>query len=80
MEPLDHINLDSADVAAIPLDVEEPVLAAIKDRLARGNIHNWLDLYFAGADKISLLYPDMPKNTVHNLVVPLVSVAIEDAI
>jgi len=80
MEALAHLDLDSSDLAAMPLDVEEPIFRAIRDRLERGDIHNWLDLYFAGTDRASALYPDMPNNTVHNLVVPLVSAAIEDLI
>jgi len=80
MEALAHLDLDSSDLAAMPLDVEEPVFRAIRDRLERGDIHNWLDLYFVGADTMRYTQPDLPLSTIHRSVTLIVAKVIEDAI
>ena len=71
---------DFDDLMAIPEDAENKVLGAISSRLEVADIHNWLDLYFTGADALRAIDPDVPTTVAHNIIVPLVSKAIEDAI
>lgn len=80
MNALEKMDLDSGDIAAMPESFEQPILDTIRSRLEIGNIHDWLDLYLTGADKIRSFDPSMPANLVHDFVVPLVSQAIEEAI
>lgn len=77
---LDNIDLDSGDIAAMPENFEQPILDAIRRQLDLGDIHNWLDLYLTGADKLRSFDPSMPTKLVHETVVPLVSQVIEEAI
>jgi len=71
---------DFDDLMAVPETVESEVLEAISRKLETTDIHNWIDLYFAGADKLNSISDKMPASVAHKIVVPLVSQVIEDAI
>lgn len=73
---LDDLN----DFMALPETMESQVLEAITRKLELADIHNWIDLYFAGADALRSIDSSMPATMAHKIVVPLVSQVIEDAI
>ena len=77
---LDNIDFDSPDLGALPADGEQHVIDEVRRVLDTGSARNWLDLYFAGADTMRYMYPDLPLSTIHNSVTLIVAKVIEDAI
>jgi len=77
---LDNIDFDSPDLAALPADKDQQVIDEVRRVLDTGSAENWLDLYFAGADAMRYMHPDLPLSTIHKSVTLIVAKVIEDAI
>ena len=73
-----EIDFDSPDIAALPEQTELAIFKAISDEAQRLGVHNWLDLYFAGIAQLQREVGECSNKMAHEIVIPIVSRAIED--